>query len=250
MRRRKLLAQAGIIGALSIPGCIGKSKSNQWQSRLNEEESAQYGPENTDSAREFHPFKPLSSDTIERLRSGGYIVYFRHEATQNGDDQHDTEEALKSKRNATATEDLNQTQINSLNNSKIPEWDYADCSLQRNLTLAGWRRAIGTGHAFDILDIGVGQVLSSPWCRCFKTAQLAFHRYKKTLDLDFTKHDNRDRLEPIFQKEQNGKSNMILVAHTLGSMELGDLFDVRLGEGQCMVLNPSESIDNAFVDGP
>jgi hypothetical protein len=250
MLRRKLLAKAGTIGTLSLAGCSEIYNSNQWNSELEESESARYGPQNTEAAVSFFPFKSLSSDTIKRLQSGGYLIYFRHEDTQSGNDQHDSEAAMKSKRNATNIENPNQSQISAVNNSHIPEWDYDDCSLQRNLTLAGWRRAIGTGNAFDILNIEVGQVLSSPWCRCFKTAQLAFHQYETTANLDYTHPDNRDRLKPILQQEPERGLNNILVAHSLGSMELGDVFDVSLDEGQCMVINPSKSLDNSLVDGP
>lgn len=253
MQRRKLLRNIGVAGMLSIAGCSessSQSNTNQWSSELTEDQLNDYGPANQEEALSFHPLDPLSSDTIDKLQSGGYIVYFRHEATQAGTDQQKSTEVLKTKRNATGAEDLNQTQKRVLNKTQIPEWNYDDCSLQRNLDIAGWRRAIGTGNAFDILDISVSQVLSSPWCRCFKTAQLAFHQYQTTSDLDYTKTDNRERLEPILQQEPKSGSNTALVAHSLGSMELGDVFDVSLSEGQCLVVDPSEPLQNALVDAP
>jgi broad specificity phosphatase PhoE len=51
-----------------------------------------------------------------------------------------------------------------------------DCATQRNLTDAGRQHARRLGEAFRARAIPVERVLSSPWCRCIETAQLAFGR--------------------------------------------------------------------------
>jgi phosphohistidine phosphatase SixA len=49
-----------------------------------------------------------------------------------------------------------------------------DCGTQRNLSEEGRRDARALGEAFRARGIAVERVLTSPWCRCIETAQLAF----------------------------------------------------------------------------
>ena len=49
-----------------------------------------------------------------------------------------------------------------------------DCATQRNLSEAGRAEARDIGKAFRDRSIAVGKVLSSQWCRCAETAELAF----------------------------------------------------------------------------
>lgn len=49
-----------------------------------------------------------------------------------------------------------------------------DCATQRNLSDAGKRQAERMGASFRKLGIQVGRVLSSPYCRCLETGELAF----------------------------------------------------------------------------
>jgi broad specificity phosphatase PhoE len=51
-----------------------------------------------------------------------------------------------------------------------------DCSTQRNLDANGRAQAARVGEAFRQNGISVGEVLSSPRCRCLDTARLAFGR--------------------------------------------------------------------------
>jgi broad specificity phosphatase PhoE len=55
-----------------------------------------------------------------------------------------------------------------------PGFRLDDCGTQRNLTDAGRADARRVGAAFRARGVPVGQVLSSPWCRCVETARLAF----------------------------------------------------------------------------
>jgi phosphohistidine phosphatase SixA len=49
-----------------------------------------------------------------------------------------------------------------------------DCSTQRNLSDEGRAEARRLGQALRARGVPVGRILSSPWCRCVETAQLAF----------------------------------------------------------------------------
>jgi phosphohistidine phosphatase SixA len=51
-----------------------------------------------------------------------------------------------------------------------------DCTTQRSLSEQGRLQANRIGASFEKLGIRVGQVLSSPYCRCMETGRLAFGR--------------------------------------------------------------------------
>ena len=55
-----------------------------------------------------------------------------------------------------------------------PDMRLPDCATQRNLTDEGRAHARRVGEAFRGKRIPVARVLTSPWCRCLETAQLAF----------------------------------------------------------------------------
>jgi phosphohistidine phosphatase SixA len=80
---------------------------------------------------------------MEALRQGGHTILLRHAATEK------------------VTPDQNL-------------FDIDDCSTQRNLSEEGRRQAERIGRSFEKLGIRVGRVLSSPYCRCMDTGQLAF----------------------------------------------------------------------------
>lgn len=55
-----------------------------------------------------------------------------------------------------------------------PNFKLGDCSTQRNLNEPGRSQARRIGEAFRARGIEVGKVISSEWCRCAETAELAF----------------------------------------------------------------------------
>jgi len=82
------------------------------------------------------------------LRQGGYVLYFRHAAT-----------------------DFSQ------NDEKMKR--YEDCADQRNLIDRGRADARESRAAIRQLGIPVERVLASPFCRTVETAQLLFGRAEK-----------------------------------------------------------------------
>ena len=88
---------------------------------------------------------PSITAVVTALKSGGYIVYFRHAAT-----------------------DFSQ------NDEKMRDFD--DCANQRNLIDSGRDQARSIGAAWKRLGIPVGAVVASPYCRTRETARLAFGR--------------------------------------------------------------------------
>ena len=94
------------------------------------------------------------ADLVAALKEGGHVVFIRHGSTES--DYADQIDAVM-----------------------------GDCSTQRGLSEAGWHEARGIGTSFERLDIPVGAVFSSEYCRGWQSADLAFGTYEKTADLNF-----------------------------------------------------------------
>ena len=93
------------------------------------------------------------------------------------------------------------------------------CGTQRNLSAKGRADAKRIGTAFASRNIAVQEVLSSRWCRCADTAQLAFGRVKPVAMLDSTFDDpasaRRQKAEAVlaFAAAHTGPGNLVLVTH-------------------------------------
>ncbi len=85
------------------------------------------------------------ASVLNALRQGGYVIYFRHAAT-----------------------DFSQ------NDEQMSGFE--DCARQRNLTDAGRADARAIGAAIRSLGVPIGEVLASPFCRTRETAELIFGR--------------------------------------------------------------------------
>lgn len=93
------------------------------------------------------------ADLWRLLKGGGHVVLMRHAATVPG--------------------------IGDPAGFRLGE-----CSTQRNLSAAGRKDAEKIGAAFRQHGVTVASVLSSHWCRCVDTAQLAFGRVEPVNMLD------------------------------------------------------------------
>jgi hypothetical protein len=89
---------------------------------------------------------------VKDLRKGGFVIFFRHAAT-----------------------DWGQKDVSYL--------DFEDRSGQRNLSEAGKVDAASIGKAFKDLTIPIDSVFVSPMWRCRDTAEIAFGRYEKRMEL-------------------------------------------------------------------
>mgnify|MGYP003317510061 CR=1 FL=1 len=63
-------------------------------------------------------------------------------------------------------------------NGDPDNFDIFDCSTQRNLNSVGREQSIELGNFFDTNNISIDLVLSSEWCRCKETANLAFKKFE------------------------------------------------------------------------
>ncbi len=151
--------------------------------------------------------KPL----VEALRQGGHVIFMRHSAT-----------------------DMSK-----------PDADkpvVADCATQRNLSREGRIEARTIGQAFDNLQIPVGQVLSSPYCRALDTARLAFARAESSDGLIEQKPQNETTakvaeagLRPLLTALPAPGKNSVLISH---GFNLRAISGFGLAEGEAAIYKP------------
>ncbi|MGL4321563.1 MAG: hypothetical protein ACRCS3_11925 [Paracoccaceae bacterium] len=131
------------------------------------------------------------ADLVAQLQQGGLILYIRHAQT---------------------------------------EADFADqltadptlCGTQRVLSEGGWHQARGLGASIAALNIPVGDVISSQYCRAWQSADLAFGRYRKDAALNFEKAEDytpeqitamRERVLPVLATPIAAGTNLVVVGH-------------------------------------
>jgi broad specificity phosphatase PhoE len=116
-----------------------------------------------------------------------------------------------------------------------------DCGTQRNLSDEGRAHARRLGQAFRTHEVTVGLLLSSPWCRCVDTAQLAFGQAPEIAPALGNLFGRSERaaaqlaeLKPLAgRRPSNG--NTVLVSH--GST-IASLTGVSPDMGEMVVLTP------------
>jgi virginiamycin B lyase len=148
----------------------------------------------------------------DALREGGYVIYFRHAATDFSQEDTDTR-------------------------------NLQNCRTQRNLTSQGLADARAIGRAFRRLRIPVGAVLASKYCRTRQTARLAFGRVQTTTDLTSLPSASTERersrrvaaLRRSLGTAPRKAMNTILVAHLFNIQAAAN---VSLDEGEAAVFEP------------
>jgi virginiamycin B lyase len=157
------------------------------------------------------PGRLAGAALVTALRRGGYVVYFRHAATDFSMEDADTE-------------------------------SLADCSKQRNLDARGRSDARVIGAAWRRLRLSLGAVVSSRYCRARDTARLAFGRYVQSLDVtglpSATTGAERNRRIAALRRllaRRPARGNTVLVAHLFNIQEAANL---SLEEGEAAVFEP------------
>jgi virginiamycin B lyase len=158
------------------------------------------------------PRGEASPSLVDALRRGGYLLVFRHAATDF---------------------------------SMVDETrDLRDCTRQRNLNSEGRRQSRTIGSALRRLGIPVGQVLASPYCRTGDTARLAFGRSRSSTALlsarYLTRRSARERqparLRRLLTTPPRRGTNTVLVSHNFA---IDDATGVSLAEGEVAVVAPA-----------
>lgn len=149
---------------------------------------------------------------LEALREGGFVIYFRHAATDTAYDQN---------------------------------VDLRYCSTQRNLSQLGKDQSVEIGEGIEALGIPVGEVRSSEFCRAKETAALAFEEV--TLDPMLTPFTGEvdeagearktAALVELLSTSPDPGTNRVIVAH---QANITAAAGVELEEGEAAVFLPVE----------
>ncbi len=144
---------------------------------------------------------------INSLKEGGKLVFIRHAiAPGNGDPE----------------------------NFKID-----DCSTQRNLNQSGIDQSKIIGLFFNENKLKIDKVLSSEWCRCKDTAEIAFKSFKTFKPLnsfydprfaDNEKKQIKDLKQ--FIKKWNSDKNVVFVTHYVVILSL---LNIGVSSGEIVV---------------
>ena len=134
------------------------------------------------------------TEILQNLKNGGNLIFIRHAYAPGGGD---------------------------------PEnFDINDCSTQRNLDDSGRLQSKEIGNFFFKEKIPVDQVLSSEWCRCKETSEIAFLNFETKNFLNsffsakFKKNKSQQMIElKNFINNWNSNKNLILVTHYVVILE-------------------------------
>jgi phosphohistidine phosphatase SixA len=153
---------------------------------------------------------------LTELQKGGHIIYFRHAQTEKDyADQAD------------------------------PKIKLDDCETQRKLSDVGIQQAKTIGAAFQAKNIPVGDVISSQFCRAWKTADFAFGRHVKNPQLNFLPFEDytdeqvgqmKNNVMPLLTATPAAGKNTVIVGHD-------DIFEAATGiypdpQGIAYILTP------------
>jgi broad specificity phosphatase PhoE len=116
------------------------------------------------------------------------------------------------------------------------------CGTQRNLSETGRREAQRLGEVLRTRQVPVGDLLTSPWCRCRETARLVFGREGRAdaaLGNLFGRREEEAAQLPALRKlvRRPASGNLFLVTH--GST-IYALTGVSPGTAEMVVLTPQE----------
>lgn len=147
---------------------------------------------------------------VAALRGGGYVLYFRHAATDFGQ-----------------------------NDDRMT--GYEDCATQRNLIDKGRADARAIGAAVRRLAIPADEVLASPFCRTMETAQLIFGRATASPAVRGgpAQTESTDRyaaLRELLSAPVPRGTNRVIVSH--GNPFRAVVGGTYLAEGEAAVIEP------------
>ena len=193
MTFRPLLGAA--LGAVALAGCSVDGAET---------------PARTTARAEIERLTP--PELVRALRRGGYVLYFRHAAT-----------------------DFSMTDLRGA--------PLADCRRQRNLNARGRAQSRTIGRAVRALGVPVGRVLASSYCRTLETARVAFGRATPTTDVTALPQSPTERermrriraLRRLLARAPRAGQNDVLVAHLFNIQAAAN---VSIAEGEAAIFRP------------
>ena len=125
---------------------------------------------------------------LKNLKNGGNLIFIRHAyAPGGGDPDH---------------------------------FEINDCSTQRNLSEDGRIQAKKIGNYFKKNLIPIDKVISSEWCRCKETAEIAFGKFETNnfLNSFFSEKFSKNKKKQIknlkkYINKWDGNKNLVFVTH-------------------------------------
>jgi phosphohistidine phosphatase SixA len=158
----------------------------------------------------YQAYVEAGTSLLEDLRSGGYILYVRHAATDRS--QEDT--------------------------------DLSSCETQRNLSEQGKLDAAAIGTAWQTLALPVDQLVSTEYCRTRDTALIAFG--EPTI---INRADMETMLDEMLATQPMEGTNTVIVGHVdlleaVTGIQVPE--DTRFDEGDALIYRP---LGGAMGDG-
>ena len=137
-------------------------------------------------------------------------------------------------------------------NGDPDNFDIFDCSTQRNLNSVGKDQSIELGKFFDTNDISIDLVLSSEWCRCKETANLAFKKFE-TFDALNSFYDPKfyKNKEPQLEKLINfinnleNEGNIVFVTHYV---VIAAIFGQAVTSGEILIADQNLNVVGRIKD--
>ncbi|WP_192805233.1 histidine phosphatase family protein [Noviherbaspirillum aerium] len=139
------------------------------------------------------------------LRRGGYVIYFRHAAT----DFSRSDSGMKA---------------------------YDDCANQRLLSEAGREQARRIGEQIRALRLATGEVLASPYCRTMETARLAFGQAQARTEIREKDAGDYAGLKRLLAAQLPAGANRWVVGHGTPFRAISG--PPHLDEGEAAVIKP------------
>ena len=149
----------------------------------------------------------LNKNLLNQLEEGGKLIFIRHAYAPGGGDPDD--------------------------------FNLNDCSTQRNLSEEGRDQAKYIGEFFKKNKIKIDKVLSSEWCRCKETAEIAFKDFSTNSFLNsfysskFAKNKQKQiKMLNNYVKKFTSDKNLILVTHYV---LISEVLDYAPSSGEIVV---------------
>ncbi len=189
-----------------IFACVAALPSAGLAQTVPDPDAAQFPPPAPRSSAAARKLTPVQ--TIDELRRGGYVIYFRHTSTDF-----------------------------SRNDAQSRSFD--DCAHQRNLTAAGRAQARAIGAAGRELKLPIDKVVASPMCRTMETARLAFGAAEPVAEMRGAAVPVNDpgryaALKNVFATPYPRGGNLVVVSH--GNPFYGAAGPPYLAEGEGAVI--------------
>jgi broad specificity phosphatase PhoE len=122
-----------------------------------------------------------------------------------------------------------------------PGFKVEDCATQRNLSDEGRAHARRTGEAFRKNGVTFDRLLTSPWCRCKETAQLAIGKSAEVFTplsnlVGRSEHrESQVKALKAYMAGLDGKTRVLLVTH---GIVINALTGVSPASGEMVIVKP------------